>query len=102
MTRTLLLLTHRLQIEVVLNREKEIAREQLALGNKQRALIALRQRKYQETLLTQTDAQLETLQKLVRPLADLGARFRLADLSTDEHRCRASSLPRSSKVCCMG
>ena len=70
------MLTIRIQIEVVLNREREIAREQLKLGNKQRALIALRQRKYQETLLSQTDAQLETLQKLVRPSSrPLGAWF---------------------------
>ncbi|ORY78065.1 Snf7-domain-containing protein [Leucosporidium creatinivorum] len=53
------------RIEGVLAREREIAKEQLALGNKDRALIALRQRKYQETLLSQTDSQLETLQKLV-------------------------------------
>lgn len=54
------------QIEVVLAREREIAAESLRQGNKQRALIALRQKKYQETLLSQTDSQLETLQKLVR------------------------------------
>lgn len=54
-----------LQIETVLEREREIAKEALKQGNKPRALIALRQRKYQENLLTQTDQQLETLQKLV-------------------------------------
>ncbi|GAA5858758.1 hypothetical protein JCM1840_006544 [Sporobolomyces johnsonii] len=56
------------RIEVVLNREREIAAESLRAGNKQRALIALRQKKYQETLLWQTDAQLETLQKLVQSI----------------------------------
>ncbi|GAA5903653.1 hypothetical protein JCM5296_001379 [Sporobolomyces johnsonii] len=56
------------RIEVVLNREREIAAESLRAGNKQRALIALRQKKYQETLLSQTDAQLETLQKLVQSI----------------------------------
>lgn len=54
-----------LQIEVVLEREREIAKEALLKGNRARALTALRQRKYQETLLSQTDSQLETLQKLV-------------------------------------
>ncbi|GAA5873693.1 hypothetical protein JCM16303_002558 [Sporobolomyces ruberrimus] len=54
------------RIEVVLKREREIATESLRAGNKQRALIALRQKKYQETLLSQTDSQLETLQKLVQ------------------------------------
>ncbi|KAK4052664.1 Vacuolar protein sorting-associated protein 20 [Microbotryomycetes sp. JL201] len=53
------------RIDAVLTREREIAKQALAAGNKQRALIALRQRKYQENLLEQTDKQLETLQKLV-------------------------------------
>ncbi|BGO92693.1 hypothetical protein NBRC10512_000746 [Rhodotorula toruloides] len=56
------------RIEVVLAREREIAAESLKTGNKQRALTALRQKKYQETLLSQTDAQLETLQKLVQSI----------------------------------
>ncbi|KAL7416182.1 Snf7 family, partial [Mrakia frigida] len=53
------------KIEHVLTREKEIAKEALAAGNKSRALTALRQRKYQEQVLGRTDAQLETLQSLV-------------------------------------
>lgn len=53
------------QIETLLERERQLAKDALAQGNKQRALIALRQRKYQENLLSQTDSQLETLQKLV-------------------------------------
>ncbi|GAA6023326.1 hypothetical protein JCM8202_004615 [Rhodotorula sphaerocarpa] len=56
------------RIEVVLAREREIAAESLKAGYKSRALIALRQKKYQETLLSQTDAQLETLQKLVQSI----------------------------------
>lgn len=36
------------------------------MGNRTRALTALRQRKHQESLLIQTDSQLEMLQKLVR------------------------------------
>ena len=54
------------QIEGVLEGEKVSAKEALAKGNKQRAITALRRRKYQETLLTQTDKQLATLQDLVR------------------------------------
>ena len=54
------------KIQVVLDREHEIAKQQLAAGNKDRALIALRKRKYQEGLLVKTDAQLENLEKLVR------------------------------------
>ncbi|TBU45208.1 Snf7 family [Dichomitus squalens] len=53
------------KIQVVLDREHEIAKQQLAAGNKDRALSALRRRKYQEGLLVKTDAQLENLEKLV-------------------------------------
>ncbi|SGY15323.1 BQ5605_C013g07326 [Microbotryum silenes-dioicae] len=56
------------RIQVVLLRESEIASLALQQGNKSRALIALRQKKYQQSLLTQTDQQLETLQKLVQSI----------------------------------
>ena len=54
------------KIQEVLNREHEIAKQQLAAGNKDRALLALRKRKYQEGLLAKTEAQLENLDHLVR------------------------------------
>ena len=54
------------KIQVVLDREHEIAKQQLAAGNKDRALVALRRRKYQEGLLAKTDGQLENLEQLVR------------------------------------
>lgn len=63
--------TDRQQVQGVLDREKEIAKEALKEGNKPRALTALRRRKYQETLLQKTDSQLESLQNLVRPAASL-------------------------------
>jgi len=53
------------KLQQVLDREKEIARQHLEAGDKQRALIALRRRKYQETLLVKTDSQLENLEQLV-------------------------------------
>ncbi|OWZ32331.1 charged multivesicular body protein 6 [Cryptococcus neoformans C23] len=53
------------RLQVILDREHEIAREALIAGNKKRALTALRQRKYQEQLLSKTDSQLVTLQELV-------------------------------------
>jgi charged multivesicular body protein 6 len=53
------------QIQVILDREQEIARQQLAAGHKDRALVALRKRKYQEGLLVKTDGQLENLEQLV-------------------------------------
>lgn len=37
----------------------------LAQGDKKRALLALRRKKYQESLLSKTDAQLDQLEKLV-------------------------------------
>lgn len=59
------MLTNR-KIQAVLEREHEIAKQQLAAGNKDRAVFALRKRKYQEGLLLKTDGQLENLEKLVR------------------------------------
>lgn len=53
------------QLQSVLDREHEIAKTHLAAGHKDRALIALRRRKYQESLLAKTDGQLETLEQLV-------------------------------------
>lgn len=43
-----------------------MARQCLAKGDKKRALLALRRKKYQESLLGQTDAQLEQLEQLMR------------------------------------
>jgi charged multivesicular body protein 6 len=52
------------RITVVTAREKEIAKECLAKGDKDKALLALRRKKYQESLLAKTDSQLEQLEKL--------------------------------------
>ncbi|KAL0565182.1 Vacuolar protein sorting-associated protein 20 [Marasmius crinis-equi] len=53
------------QIQSVLDREQAIAKSLLASGQKDRALTALRRRKYQQSLLTKTDGQLENLEQLV-------------------------------------
>ncbi|KAJ7357251.1 Snf7 family [Mycena albidolilacea] len=53
------------KIQVVLEREHVIAKTHLAAGNRDRAVIALRRRKYQQSLLLKTDGQLETLEELV-------------------------------------
>ncbi|KAL0071888.1 Vacuolar protein sorting-associated protein 20 [Marasmius tenuissimus] len=53
------------QIQTVLDREQAIARSLLASGQKDRALTALRRRKYQQSLLSKTDGQLENLEQLV-------------------------------------
>lgn len=52
------------RIAIITDRETEIARECLRSGNKQKALLALRRKKYQESLLSKTDQQLAQLQAL--------------------------------------
>lgn len=52
------------RITVLTDRETDIAKQMLAKGDKKRALLALRRKKYQESLLAKTDAQLEQLEKL--------------------------------------
>lgn len=52
------------RITAITSRETAIARECLARGDKAKALLALRRKKFQESLLTKTDAQLETLEQL--------------------------------------
>lgn len=57
---------HRYQkrITVITTRETEIAQACLARGDRPKALLALRRKKFQESLLAKTDAQLETLEQL--------------------------------------
>ena len=52
------------RITIITDRETAIAKECLSRGDKSKALLALRRKKYQESLLAKTDAQLETLEKL--------------------------------------
>ena len=52
------------KITVITDREKEIAKECLQRGDKKKALLALRRKKYQESLLVKTDAQLAQLEIL--------------------------------------
>ncbi|KXT12451.1 hypothetical protein AC579_7377 [Pseudocercospora musae] len=52
------------RITTITSRETEIAKECLRAGNKQKALLALRRKKYQESLLAKTDQQLAQLQAL--------------------------------------
>ncbi|KAF5384975.1 hypothetical protein D9615_001420 [Tricholomella constricta] len=53
------------KIQVVLDREHAIAKAHVNVGQKDRAVIALRRRKYQQSLLLKTDGQLENLEQLV-------------------------------------
>ncbi|EPS31822.1 hypothetical protein PDE_06780 [Penicillium oxalicum 114-2] len=52
------------RITALTDRETEIAKECLARNDKRRALLALRRKKYQETLLSKTDSQLAQLEQL--------------------------------------
>ena len=52
------------RITTITTRETEIARQCLRKGDKRKALLALRQKKYQESLLAKTDQQLAQLQVL--------------------------------------
>ncbi|THY67184.1 charged multivesicular body protein-like protein 6 [Aureobasidium pullulans] len=52
------------RITIITNREKEIAKVCLRNGDKKRALLALRKKKYQESLLAKTDQQLAQLETL--------------------------------------
>ncbi|KAJ1338017.1 charged multivesicular body protein 6 [Microdochium nivale] len=54
------------RITVLTDKETDIAREMLSRGDKKRALLALRRKKYQESLLAKTDAQLDQLEQLTR------------------------------------
>jgi len=52
------------RITVVTARETEVAKACLRANDKPRALLALRRKKYQESLLARTDAQLAQLEQL--------------------------------------
>ena len=52
------------RITTITDREQAIAKECLSRNDKPRALLALRRKKFQESLLAKTDAQLETLEHL--------------------------------------
>ncbi|KAI1083805.1 charged multivesicular body protein 6 [Whalleya microplaca] len=54
------------RITVLTDKETAIARQMLAAGDKKRALLALRRKKYQESLLEKTDLQLAQLEQLTR------------------------------------
>lgn len=52
------------KVTVLTDRETEIAKECLARNDRRRALLALRRKKYQESLLAKTDGQLAQLEQL--------------------------------------
>ncbi|KAG2186034.1 hypothetical protein INT43_002472, partial [Umbelopsis isabellina] len=56
------------KLQVVADKEVEIAKQCLAQGNKRKALISLKKKKYQEQLLEKTDAQLMNLEDLTNSI----------------------------------
>ncbi|CAG8613610.1 6356_t:CDS:2 [Paraglomus occultum] len=56
------------KIQIVALREKEIAKEALLTGNKRKALLALKKKKYQEALLEKTETQLINLEELTQSI----------------------------------
>jgi charged multivesicular body protein 6 len=55
---------YQVRITVLTDRETEIARQCLARNDRRRALLALRRKKYQESLLDKTNSQLLQLEQL--------------------------------------
>jgi charged multivesicular body protein 6 len=62
------LLQYQKKIELVLVRETELAKQTLQAGNKNKALLFLKKKKYQEKLLEQTDTQLLNLEQLTNSI----------------------------------
>jgi len=56
------------KLQVIAHKEIEIAKQCLAQGNKRKALISLKKKKYQEQLLEKTDAQLMNLEDLTNSI----------------------------------
>ncbi|KXS16958.1 hypothetical protein M427DRAFT_89674, partial [Gonapodya prolifera JEL478] len=58
------------QLENVFEKETQVAKTCLAKGDRRRAMLALRKKKYQETLIQRTDEQLFMLEKMASTVVD--------------------------------
>lgn len=56
------------RIELTLASDRELAKKLLTKGQKDRALLLLKKKRYQEQLLVKTDGQLENLEKLTHDI----------------------------------
>eukprot|EP01137_Pigoraptor_chileana_P021699 Opistho-2@85727 len=56
------------KIQVVLEREIELARQAVREGKKQKAILLLKKKKYQESLLEKTEQQLMNLEEMVNSI----------------------------------
>ncbi|KAI9597592.1 Snf7 family [Syncephalis fuscata] len=59
---------YQLKIQTVLEHEQLVARHHLVRGDRRRALLALKKRRYQEGLLEKTDVQLMNLEELTQSI----------------------------------
>lgn len=88
------------QIETVLQKEVEVAKHHLRVGDQGRALLALKKKKYQEHLLRQTDQQLLNLEQLVTvPVLAMLCSTSEPDISWDTTlRPHKLNIPSSNKM----
>jgi len=60
--------SHRKRYEQNIKKEKDLARELLKRGEKERALLCLKRKKYQETLISQMDGCLNKVESIISDL----------------------------------
>jgi charged multivesicular body protein 6 len=62
------LIQYQKRVNAVISRETEVAKQHLVAGDKRRALLALKKKKYQTSLLDKTDQQLINLEQLTQTI----------------------------------
>ncbi|XP_012219512.1 charged multivesicular body protein 6 [Linepithema humile] len=67
------------RIEQSLEKERSLAKELLKNGRKDRALLLLRKKKYQEQVLSRVDGQLENLERMVHDLEFAQVEMKVVD-----------------------
>ncbi|KAG5314897.1 CHMP6 protein, partial [Pseudoatta argentina] len=67
------------KIEQSLEKERLLAKELLKNGKKDRALLLLRKKKYQEQVLTRADGQLENLERMIHDLEFAQVEIKVVD-----------------------
>ncbi|KAK2584843.1 hypothetical protein KPH14_006282 [Odynerus spinipes] len=67
------------RIEVTLEKERLLAKKLIQNGQKDRALLLLRKKKFQEQILSKTDGQLENLERMVHDLEFAQVEIRVVD-----------------------
>lgn len=67
------------KIEGNLERERQLAKRLIQNGQKDRALLLLRKKRFQEQLLTKTDGQLENLERMVHDIEFAQVEIKVVD-----------------------